>query len=107
MIEQVLWLLGNIAGDSTEFRDRILQHTDILEAFNLYLQQKKVSKVFLRTMCWLNSNLAKGLKLDGQSFHTFLSVSNAGMFTEDPDMLNDCLWTVASITDTHHDEVID
>jgi len=34
-------------------------------------------------------------------------VAEAGMFTEDPDIVSDCLWTVGYMSDTSDDGIID
>ena len=35
------------------------------------------------------------------------SVARAGLFTEDPDIISDCLWTISYIADTHDESIIE
>ena len=66
MLEQIMWLLGNITGDSIGFRNLIIQGTCIFDVLSQVTKGKSISRTFLRTMCWLNANLNryKGLTID-------------------------------------------
>jgi hypothetical protein len=36
-----------------------------------------------------------------------VSVAKAGLFSEDPDIVSDALWTIANIADTHDDSFLE
>lgn len=57
MIEQILWLIGNISGENAYFRDIIMHNTTLLKTFTRLLERPKISRFLLRTLCWVNSNI--------------------------------------------------
>ena len=59
MIEQTLWLIGNITGDSGHFKQLILDNTCLLETMAAIVspQTQRLSKSFMRVICWVNCNL--------------------------------------------------
>lgn len=59
MLEQILWFLGNIAGEGEEFRNMIVKRTSLLQLFQTVIEMQKIGKNLLRTICWVNSNLAR------------------------------------------------
>lgn len=59
MLEQILWFLGNIAGEGEEFRNMIVKRTNLLQLFQTVIEMQKIGKNLLRTICWVNSNLAR------------------------------------------------
>jgi hypothetical protein len=58
-------------------------------------------------MCWVNSNLARNNELTIEQLEVVLKTARAGVFTEDPAILSDCLWTLSYITMTNSDQQID
>ena len=59
MIEQVLWLIANITGESRTFRDMIIHETSVLESMNRLLASPTISKSLFKCICWLTSNIAR------------------------------------------------
>jgi hypothetical protein len=65
LIEQVLWLIGNITGENEEQRDFVVKNTLVIDTLARLIQAPKVAKTLLRTMCWVNSNICRYKNLDG------------------------------------------
>ena len=107
MIEQALWFIGNITGENTEFKQQILKGTNLLQCFENLVKQPRISRHLLKTMCWVNSNLAREGGINNQEINIVLRVARAGVFTEDPQIMSDCLWTLSYITTTNDDELLD
>lgn len=107
MIEQILWLIGNISGENAYFRDIIMHNTALLKTFTRLLERPKISRFLLRTLCWVNSNIFRYKGFSQDDVRIGLSVLRAGLFSEDPDILSDCLWTLSYILDTDDDAQID
>lgn len=84
MIEQALWFIGNITGENTEFKQQILKGTNLLQCFENLVKQPRISRHLLKTMCWVNSNLAREGGISNQEINIVLRVARAGVFTEDP-----------------------
>lgn len=57
MIEQALWLVGNITGENKGFRDYIIENTNIIQCLARMIEGSKIAKTLLRTVCWVNSNI--------------------------------------------------
>lgn len=102
-----MWLLGNITGEGEKYRDYILEKTNILEVLAKQIEAQKIGKTFLRTIVWVNSNLNRYKKLNAQQVEMSFSVAKAGLYTEDPEINSDCLWTISYLTDTDDDNQID
>lgn len=58
-------------------------------------------------MCWVNSNLAREGELNPDQINIVLRVARAGVFTEDAQIMSDCLWTLSYITNTNSDQLLD
>ena len=54
-----MWLIGNISGESSDLRDFVIQNIAILDCLERLIQLPRMTKTFLRTMCWVSSNLAR------------------------------------------------
>lgn len=61
----------------------------------------------LRTICWVASNLNRFKYLDRQNVSNSFQIAKIGLFTEDSDIVSDCLWTLSYIADTQDDELLD
>mmetsp|Transcript_23799 Transcript_23799/g.75423 ORF Transcript_23799/g.75423 Transcript_23799/m.75423 type:complete len:539 (-) Transcript_23799:269-1885(-) len=56
--EQAVWALGNIAGDSPNFRDLVLQSGGLQPVMTVLSTSEKVS--MMRNACWTLSNFCRG-----------------------------------------------
>lgn len=63
-VEQVLWLVGNISGESEKMREFVLDKIKIIECLGRLVQMPRTTKTFLRTMCWVSSNLSRSRTLN-------------------------------------------
>jgi len=59
VIENALWILANIAGDSLEKRDLLLEY-GIVEKINQVLYENLLTETSLENLTWLISNLCRG-----------------------------------------------
>ena len=59
VVEQAIWGIGNIAGDSPSTRDSVL-HSGALEQIAAVLQQAIPGTSFMRNASWALSNLCRG-----------------------------------------------
>lgn len=107
MIEQILWLVGNISGENAYFRDMIVQNTCLIKTCERLIKRQKISRFLLRTLCWVNSNIFRYKGYSQEDVAIGLDVLRAGLFSEDSDILSDCLWTLSYILDTDDDNQID
>lgn len=57
MLEQCLWFIANITGESKKLRDYVLQRVDIYKTLLRIVNTSKINRSLLRTVCWLNSNI--------------------------------------------------
>jgi hypothetical protein len=84
MIEQCLWFIGNMTGEASQFKEIIINNTTLPQCFEKLLQYGKINKHMLRTMCWVNSNLARHGQNTPEQIQVWYKVARAGLFTEDP-----------------------
>ena len=70
LLDQIIWGVGNIAGDCIEFRDMLLNHNAMSHMVNTY-RKVKLSGDFklLRSLIWAASNLCR-LKPSPEIKHT-------------------------------------
>lgn len=59
VVEQVIWGIGNIAGDSPYTRDRVIS-SGAVEIISKVLQKAKPDTSFARNSSWALSNLCRG-----------------------------------------------
>lgn len=59
MIEQTMWLVGNICGECVEFRDEILNKTNVLKCMAGLLSAQKLTKSLFKVICWVNHNMTR------------------------------------------------
>ena len=106
MIEQIFWLVGNISGENSRFRDLIVANTTLMDTFLRLIERQKISRYLLRTLCWVNSNIFRFKGFPTNHAEVGLKVARAGLFSEDSDILSDCLWTISYLLDTDDDDRI-
>lgn len=106
MMEQTLWLIGNITGDSKTNRDEIIKKTEVLDTMIELLQNTKLSGTLMRTMCWITSNVARYKKLTVFQIEKLHHIARTGIFTTDNTVISDCLWTISYLVEEENEEVI-
>lgn len=58
-LDNAVMLLGNVAGDSTEYRDYLVKEHDILAVLLKNLNQKELPKNLFSNVMWLIANLTR------------------------------------------------
>lgn len=100
LIDQALWALGNVAGDTLSYRNSILAHGIIPILAKLLTETK--DEEMLKNGCWLASNLARGppypkyetLREVIPAICRILKANNA------PEILIDCCSALTSLGET-------
>jgi hypothetical protein len=95
--EQGVWALGNIAGDSTKYRD-ILLLKGAMPAF-IKLAERSKQKCIIKRTAWAISNLCRGSPLPKyeavrQGIATLARIILSDVLADDE--LSDCLWAISS-----------
>lgn len=61
VVEQCIWMIGNVAGDSAQFRDRVLVQCDAVLGHICYLlDHPSLPTSMARNCVWALSNLMRG-----------------------------------------------
>jgi importin subunit alpha-6/7 len=110
--EQSAWCIGNIAGDSHEYRDVLLNNTDIINGLIVNLNLPD-SHTLLQNICWTISNLCRGKnpKPPTATTRQFLqplfgviklavdSIKNKAMDCELHELITDAMWCLTYLSD--------
>jgi importin subunit alpha-6/7 len=107
LIEQFLWFFANCCGDSSRYRDSILQKTDVLSVLSQLTTHSSVPASLLKAMCWLCSNISRHGKLNVDQMQQLIQVASCGFHTENNEIISDCTWVISYLADTPDDNVID
>jgi hypothetical protein len=107
LLEQILWFVGNITGECKDYQELVISQTCLLEVFKCLMLQQRISRSLLKTMCWVNTNISRYKNLSNEDIFVAVSVAKAGLFSEDPDIVQDALWALSYVVDTHDDHLID
>eukprot|EP01112_Ceratiomyxa_fruticulosa_P015557 TRINITY_DN4585_c0_g1_i1.p1 TRINITY_DN4585_c0_g1~~TRINITY_DN4585_c0_g1_i1.p1 ORF type:complete len:534 (-),score=120.75 TRINITY_DN4585_c0_g1_i1:221-1822(-) len=105
LLEQVVWGLGNIAGDGHECRDFLL-NLNVLPSLlhTCFVPNAKVS--LLRNATWILSNLCRGKpKPNFNLVKICLPTLVTLLKSDDVDVLTDAGWTVSYLTDGDNDQI--
>jgi HEAT repeat protein len=102
--EQAVWGLGNIAGDSPECRDFVLQH-NALEP--LLLQLEKNNRLTMRrNATWTLSNFCRGKPPpDFEIVRHALPTLSALLYDGDDEVLTDACWALSYLSDGTNDKI--
>lgn len=105
MLEQAIWTLGNIIGDSTEYRDIIVEMGIIEKLVRLNINS--ITHSLKRTMTWVFVNLvrckAEPLKIDAIS--KLVPKLDELVLQDDEISLIDAMWALTYITDCGNDYI--
>ena len=108
VVEQVIWGLGNIAGDSATTRDSVL-HSGALDQIAAVLEKAPVGSSFLRNASWALSNLCRGrpqpeYDLVRRAIPTLVKVL---VENEKEEIITDICWALSYLSDGAKDRIQD
>lgn len=108
MVEQVIWGIGNIAGDSPNTRDCVL-NSGALQKIALILNEAQPGTSFLRNASWALSNLCRGrpqpvYELVQGAVPTLIKVI---VENDNPDIITDICWALSYLSDGAKDHISD
>lgn len=93
IIEQAVWGLGNIIGDSLEMRNKVLQYKVVIKFINIL--QKYTQITLRRNLIWALSNLCRIKNRKNDNFNEVSpavdTLITAFMIYQDVSIKNDCL----------------
>ena len=100
VVEQVIWGIGNIAGDSPLTRDSVLA-SGALERIAIVLDQAPAGTSFMRNASWALSNLCRGrpqpdYRLVRRAIPTLIKVL---VENDKEDIITDICWALSYLSD--------
>lgn len=108
VVEQVIWGLGNIAGDSATTRDSVL-HAGALQKIAGVLENAPTGSSFQRNASWALSNLCRGrpqpdYTLVRDAIPTLIKVL---VENDKEDIITDICWALSYLSDGAKDRIQD
>lgn len=100
--EQAVWALGNIAGDSPEYRDLVLKTGGSMHRLITILVNEQVQPklTMIRNATWCMSNFCRGKpKPDFTQIQSCIPVLAKLIMQSDPEVLTDSCWALSYVTD--------
>lgn len=96
--EQVVWALGNIAGDSYHCRDMVLKSNALEPLLALCTDNAKLT--MLRNATWTLSNFCRGKpQPQFELVQPALQVLNKLIYSKDDEVLTDACWALSYLSD--------
>jgi len=100
--EQAVWALGNIAGDSSDYRDLVLNTGNSMQRLITILLNNEVEPklTMIRNATWCMSNFCRGKpKPEFSSIKDCIPVLAKLIMKNDPEVLTDSCWALSYVTD--------
>ena len=107
LVEQTLWLVGNLVGDSKAMTELFLTQTRVLQTLTQLVSPRmdggatqKMSRSLMRTVCWVTNNLNHFRTPVARAPQTIVSsvkVAREGLFTMDEVVKSDSLWILEKV----------
>merc|ERR1719386_221815 len=102
--EQAVWALGNIAGDSPNFRDLVLQSGGLNPVMTVLRESEKTS--MMRNATWALSNLCRGkppppFEWVSPAFGTLANL----IYSSDVEVLTDACWALSYLSDGPNERI--
>lgn len=96
--EQAVWALGNIAGDSPQFRDYVTQCHGVAGLLSVFRNDAKISMI--RNATWSVSNLCRGKPQPKfEHIHQVLPMLAKLIMMDDAEVITDATWALSYISD--------
>lgn len=96
--EQAVWALGNIAGDSPQFRDYVTQCHGVAGLLSVFRNDAKISMI--RNATWSVSNLCRGKPQPKfEQIHQVLPMLAKLIMMDDTEVITDATWALSYISD--------
>merc|ERR1740138_1986455 len=102
--EQAVWALGNIAGDSPNFRDLVLQSGGLNPVMTVLRESEKTS--MMRNATWTLSNLCRGKPPPPFEWVSpALSMLSQLIFSGDVEVITDSCWALSYLSDGPNERI--
>lgn len=96
--DQCIWCLGNIAGDSTQYRDMLITYPGVLQALLMNIQHP-ATDVLLRNATWSLSNFCRGKSsMDLRAAKCIISALTWLVGLDDIQIVADACWGFSYLT---------